>query len=53
VCCRAAIPPKHASGCRSIVAGNVIIEINGLPASLVGQAEFGVMTKVLTARLFS
>jgi S1-C subfamily serine protease len=37
--------PNTPAAAAGIVAGDVITEINGLPATSVGQAEFGVLTK--------
>jgi S1-C subfamily serine protease len=37
--------PNAPAAAAGIIAGDVITEVNGLPASSVGQAEFGVLTK--------
>ena len=37
--------PNTPAAAAGVIAGDVITEINGLPASSVGQAEFGALTK--------
>jgi S1-C subfamily serine protease len=37
--------PNTPAAAAGIVAGDIITEINGLPGSSIGQAEFGVLTK--------
>ena len=37
--------PNTPAAAAGIVADDVFAEINGLPASSVGQAEFGALTK--------